>query len=139
MKRKLFLLFSILFLWSSYLWLKEEISPAWMEYQSAYYAQQLELAEKQLEATTDEEERAKLKKTIAQFQNPKYEIKQVLLKGTATWAKQQNGDKVDRCMTCHIDERKLGVSHSIVKEFPFDVYGCTVCHEGEGRALAREV
>jgi hypothetical protein len=37
-----------------------------------------------------------------------------------------------------MDERELGVSHRIVKEFPFDVYGCTVCHKGEGRALSKE-
>lgn len=139
MKRKLFLLFSILFLWSSYLWLKEEISPAWMEYQRAYYEQQLELAKKQLETTTDEKERKKLEEKIARFSNPKYEIKQILLKGTSTWANQENGDKVDRCLTCHIDERKLAQAHRIVKDFPFDVYGCTVCHKGEGRALTKEI
>ncbi|MCP4366179.1 MAG: hypothetical protein GY800_12900 [Planctomycetes bacterium] len=141
MKRKLFLLFSALFLWSSYLWLAEEVNPAWMEYQRVYYAGQLALAQKQLEAATeetDEKERAKLKENVAKLSNPKFQIKQVLLKGTATWAQQRNGDKVDRCMTCHMDERKLGVSHRIVKEFPFDVYGCTVCHKGEGRALSKE-
>ncbi len=139
MKRKLFLLFSILFLWSSYLWLKEETNPLWMEYQRAYYAQQLVLAENELKAATDEEEKEKLAEKIAKFRNPKYQIKQVLLKGTATWAKEKNGDKVDRCMTCHIDERALSASHRIVKDFPFDVYGCTVCHDGEGRALAKEM
>ncbi|MEE9488500.1 MAG: multiheme c-type cytochrome [Candidatus Brocadiales bacterium] len=141
MKRKLFLLFSALFLWSSYLWLAEEVNPAWMEYQRTYYAEQLVLAQKQLGAATeetDEKERAQLEENVAKFSNPKYAIKQVLLKGTATWAQQRNGDKVDRCLTCHMDERKLGVSHRIVKEFPFDVYGCTVCHKGEGRALSKE-
>ncbi len=141
MKRKLFLLFSALFLWSSYLWLAEEVNPVWMGYQRVYYAGQLALAQKQLEAATeetDEKERAKLKENVAKLSNPKFQIKQILLKGTATWAQQRNGDKVDRCMTCHMDERKLGVSHRIVKEFPFDVYGCTVCHKGEGRALSKE-
>ncbi len=42
-------------------------------------------------------------------------------------------------MTCHIDEAKLSESHhTVVKDFPFDIYGCTVCHGGTGRALGTE-
>lgn len=66
-------------------------------------------------------------------------IKQILLKGSYSWSKQQNGDKVDRCMTCHIDEDKLKAAHPSTKELPFDIYGCTVCHGGIGRALSEEV
>lgn len=138
MKRKLFLLFSILFLWASYLWIKEEISPDWMKYQKVYYAKQLKELEKQYQASTNEKEKKELKKKLASARSPKYEIKQILLKGEYSWAKQRNGDKVDRCVTCHMDERALKVSHEMVKEFPFDLYGCTVCHAGNGRALAEK-
>ncbi|MDO8137278.1 MAG: cytochrome c3 family protein [Candidatus Brocadiales bacterium] len=135
MKRKLFFLFSVLFVISSYLWIKEEVSPAWMKYQQAYYQQKLKAAEKEYQSAKTEKEKKELKKKIATLRSPKYEIKQILLKGEYSWAKQRNGDKVDRCITCHIDEGVLKASHNIVKEFPFDVYGCTVCHKGNGRAL----
>ncbi len=40
-------------------------------------------------------------------------------------------------MTCHIDEEGLRVSHP--EEFPFDIYGCSVCHGGHGRVLDEEL
>lgn len=138
MKRKLFLLFSIAFLYSSYLWIREEIKPDWIKYQQAFYQKKLMAMEKEYKATADEKARKDLEKKIAALRSPKYEIKQILMKGTSTWAKQSNGDKVDRCITCHIDESELKASHAIVSEFPLDVYGCTVCHKGIGRALTEK-
>jgi len=138
-KRKLFLLFSIMLLVSSYNWFKDSSEPGWKKYQEEYYAHKREAVEKELQNAKGAEEVEKLKGKLAKLQKPKYVIKQILLKGDYGWAQQSNGQKVDRCMTCHIDEGKLKASHStVVKTFPFDVYGCTVCHGGNGRALDEE-
>lgn len=135
-KRKLFLLFSIMLLLSSYKWIVEVAEPEWKGYQEAYYAQKREGVEKELQSAKGAEKIEELKAKLAKLQKPKYEIKQILLLGEYSWANQKNGQKVDRCTTCHIDEEKLKDSHStVVKTFPFDIYGCSVCHGGNGRAL----
>lgn len=139
MKKKLFLLFSIMMFLASYVWIKDAAEPGWKQYQEAYYEQQRKGVEKELQNATDAEEIESLKGKLAKLQNPKYEIKQILLKGEYSWANQRNGQKADRCITCHIDEGKLRQSHStVVKTFPFDIYGCTVCHGGSGRSLDLE-
>ncbi len=53
-------------------------------------------------------------------------------------------DRVDRCMTCHIsieDPRYMDDEHPIkshpgdlLKQHTPDKFGCTICHEGQGRA-----
>ncbi len=137
MKKKLFLLSSILLLVATILWVKDMLEPEWKQYQVEYYEQQRKAVEKELQNTSDEETIADLEAKLAKLQKPKYEIKQILLKGDYGWAQQSNGQKTDRCMTCHIDEVKLTTSHeTVVKNFPFDIYGCTVCHGGSGRSLA---
>ncbi len=58
---------------------------------------------------------------------------------------------VDRCTTCHLAvESSLGVYQEqpfrrhpeapkhLYYQFPFDKYGCTVCHDGQGRATAAD-
>lgn len=135
-KRKLFLLFSIMLVLSSYLWFEDAVEPGWKKYQEEYYEQKRKEVEKELQNSKSAEEIEKLKEKLAKLQNPRYEIKQILLQGEYSWANQRNGQKVDRCMTCHIDETKLkGTHQTVVKDFPFDVYGCSVCHGGIGRAL----
>ena len=139
MKKKLFLLSSILLLVVTILWVKDMLEPEWKQYQVEYYEQQRKAVEKKLQNTSGEEEIAELEAKLAKLQKPKYEIKQILLKGDYGWAQQSNGQKTDRCMTCHIDEAKLTASHeTVVKSFPFDIYGCTVCHGGSGRSLSEE-
>ncbi|MCP4253513.1 MAG: hypothetical protein GY775_08895 [Candidatus Scalindua sp.] len=139
MKKKLFLLSSILLVVSTFLWVKDMLEPEWKQYQVEYYEQQRNAVEKKLQSTSDEKTIADLEMKLAKLQRPKYEIKQILLKGDYGWAQQSNGQKTDRCMTCHIDEAKLTASHeTVVKSFPFDIYGCTVCHGGSGRSLSEE-
>jgi len=139
MKKKLFLLFSIGLLLSTLMWAKDILEPEWKQYQKAYYEQQQKAVEKELQSAKDAGEIETLEEKLAKLQKPKYEIKQVLLKGEYSWANQRNGQKADRCITCHIDEAKLGESHAtVVKDFPFDIYGCTVCHSGIGRALDKK-
>lgn len=138
-QRLIFFILSGLFFISSSLWLKEEFDPKWEKYQKEYYEVQLVKAEKEYEAAASVKEKEVLSKKLASLRRPVYEVKQVLLKGDYSWSKQQNGDKVDRCMTCHIDEEALKHSHPMVKDFPFDIYGCSVCHGGIGRALNEEM
>jgi len=121
---------------STFLWLEDFLEPEWKQYQVEYYEQQRKSVEKKLQNLKNEEERVELEAKLVKLRKPKYEIKQILLKGDYGWAKQSNGQKTDRCMTCHIDESKLTTSHeTVIESFPFDIYGCTVCHGGVGRSL----
>ena len=139
LQRLIFFVLSALFFIGSSIWLKDEFSPNWVKYQKEYYKEQAIKVEKEYAAAASVREKELLGKRLASFRRPVYEIKQILLKGEYSWAKRQNGDKVDRCITCHIDEEKLKASHPNTKEFPFDIYGCTVCHGGIGRALSEEM
>ncbi|CAG0942783.1 hypothetical protein BROC_02001 [Candidatus Brocadiaceae bacterium] len=138
-QRLIFFVLSALFFIATSIWLKDEFCPKWMEYQKKYFEKQAVKVEKEFVAATSAKDKELLAKRLASLKRPVYEIKQILLKGDYSWAKRQNGDKVDRCMTCHIDEEKLKVAHPSAKDFPFDIYGCTVCHGGIGRALSEEM
>lgn len=53
---------------------------------------------------------------------------------------------VDRCISCHrgVDDPTYGASeqpfsyHPNHEQHPFDKFGCTICHQGQGRALDKE-
>jgi len=65
------------------------------------------------------------------------EIKQIVLPDLG---------RVDRCMTCHIaveDPSYAGFAeplsyHPNHDQHPFDKFGCTICHQGQGSATTRE-
>lgn len=65
------------------------------------------------------------------------EIRQTVLTGP---------DRVDRCTTCHAaveDPSYAGMPlplayHPNHDRHPFDKFGCTICHQGQGRATTRE-
>jgi hypothetical protein len=120
------------------MWIKDEFNPKWKKYQKEYYEEQAVKAEQEFLTASSVKEKELLGKRLAAMRNPVFEVKQILLKGDYSWEKQRNGNKVDRCMTCHIDEEKLKSGHPSSRELPFDVYGCTVCHGGNGRALDEE-
>ncbi|MEE9199831.1 MAG: multiheme c-type cytochrome [Candidatus Brocadiales bacterium] len=115
--------------------------PVWKRYQEKELAVMLEGLEKELPILKDPKwgDPAKVKiaeASIEYLKRPDYQIKQIILKGQGNWAKGTSGTPVDRCMTCHIDEDKLDKLHPTTRDhFPFDVYGCTMCHEGQGRVL----
>ncbi len=134
----IFFVLSALFLFVTVLWVNEEFwSPKWIKFQKEYYEEQALKAEKEYEASTTIKEKEMLGKRLEYLKKPAYEIKQIILKGSSVWANGENGDKVDRCMTCHIDEDQLRTSHPA--DFPFDLYGCSVCHGGHGRVLDEEL
>ena len=118
-QRLIFFVLSALFFIGSSMWIKDEISPKWIKYQKEYYKEQAIKVEKEYSAASSAKEKELLSKRLASLKRPVYEVKQILLKGDYSWDKRQNGDKVDRCITCHIDEEKLKAKHPNAKEFPF--------------------
>ena len=81
------LVISILLLGVSVVWFYKEFNPEWKQCQ-----------------------RAEVQENEA-LKGKKLEIKQILLKGEGLWSNQESGQRVDRCMTCHIDEEKLVKLH----------------------------
>lgn len=57
-------------------------------------------------------------------------------------------NKVDRCISCHVAAEDPGMagapqplaahSGSYLKDHPPEKFGCTVCHDGQGRAIKKE-
>jgi len=137
-QRLIFFVFSGLFFLSTMIWVNEEINPDWKKYQMEYYEEVAQEVEKEYHEATSVEEKERLGKRLASLKNPKYEIKQILLNGDQRWEDGENGIKVDRCTTCHVDIAELKETHPNTKRFPFDLYGCTVCHGGVGRAIDEE-
>ena len=66
-----------------------------------------------------------------------FEIRQILLPEL---------NRVDRCTTCHlaVEDPSYGgypqplAYHPLHDEHPFDKFGCTICHRGQGRAPTAE-
>ncbi len=65
------------------------------------------------------------------------EIRQIVLK---------DPERVDRCTTCHAaaeDPSYAGLPEPLAyhpnhDRHPFDKFGCTICHQGQGRATTRQ-
>jgi mono/diheme cytochrome c family protein len=65
------------------------------------------------------------------------EIKQIVLPDL---------DRVDRCETCHVTVEDASYAgfplplayHPNHAQHPFDKFGCTICHQGQGRATTRD-
>jgi hypothetical protein len=103
----------------------QDAHPEWITYQRAYYEEKYKDVKIKYEQAGNENERARWEKRLIAFKNPKYEIKQILL---------DNGKNVDRCITCHLDGSSLKKTHPRSEEIPFQKFGCTACHGGDGRA-----
>lgn len=137
------LIISVLMLGISVVWFYKEYNPEWKQHQRTVFKKKIAKAEEDYEFWSNPEwgdpEKAKqLVKKIKDLKNTKYDINQILLKGEGLWVNKENGPRVERCMTCHIDEDELVEIHPEGLPFPFDIYGCTVCHGGNGRALESE-
>jgi len=116
------LVFSLLITLGLILW--KEMNPEWMRYQEAFFREETEAVTKAL-ARADETQQSNLQKRLRYLRRPRYRIRQILLKG---------GSRAERCITCHLDLKQLEKKHSETDPFPFEQYGCTVCHGGVGRA-----
>ena len=104
--------------------LYREANPEWKRYQQAFFREERQRVTKAL-AVADETQRKILQERLRYLDHPHYAIKQIVL---------ANGNRVDRCITCHLDLKQLEKKHPQIKRFPFAEYGCTVCHGGVGRA-----
>jgi hypothetical protein len=104
--------------------LRKEADPEWRHHQKAYFREETKKVTEAL-ARADEAQRTILQKRLHYLERPRYGIRQILLK---------DGNQVDRCITCHLDLEVLEKKHSQIERFPFEEYGCTVCHGGVGRA-----
>ncbi len=104
--------------------LRKEANPEWMRHQKAFFRSETKKITKAL-ASADGRQRTILQKRLRYLDHPQYRIRQILLK---------DGNRVDRCITCHLELKQLEKKHSQIERFPFEEYGCTVCHGGVGRA-----
>lgn len=125
-------------------WVIKETRPEWKRYQKEEYTRCMEGLKAELERWSDPKwgDPAKargIQEKVKGLQRPKLEVKQILLKGSGLWQDGKNGKRVDRCTTCHADEDKLAQLHpEIVDNLPLDIYGCTICHGGQGESLKRK-
>ena len=130
--RHLYLLFALLvisLLVTLGLILKKEANPEWRRHQEAYFREETKKVTKAL-ARADGTQRAILQKRLRHLDRPRYRIRQILL---------NDGNRVDRCITCHLELKELEKKHLQIDRFPFEEYGCTVCHGGVGRATESSV
>ena len=104
--------------------LRKEADPEWMRHQREFFREETKKVTKAL-ADADGTQRTNLQKRLRYLDRPRYRIRQILL---------GDGKHVDRCITCHLDQKELEQKHSQIERFPFEEYGCTVCHGGVGRA-----
>lgn len=105
----------------------KEINPEWKRHQEAFFREETKKATEAL-ARADETQRINLQKRLRYLRRPRYRIRQILLK---------DGSRADRCITCHLDLKQLETKHTETDRFPFEQYGCTVCHGGVGRATEK--
>ncbi|MGH8103185.1 MAG: multiheme c-type cytochrome, partial [bacterium] len=112
-----------LFLYVTY----EQESLPWMATQKRMYQKAYQRAKTKYATTRADEEkvRAKYQGLKDAYSKPRIEIKQIVLRTL----------EVERCITCHVDEDELSEKHGDIKnDFPTEIYGCTVCHVGDGRS-----
>ena len=94
----------------------------WQEHQQGYFAQAIALSDS-----------AEVKKTLAAR---KPQVEQVIVRSFGP-------ERVDRCTSCHIaiDDPRFEKADQPLRTHPkipghkFETYGCTICHDGQGRAV----
>ena len=104
--------------------LLKEANPEWKRHQKAFFREETKKVKAAL-ARADGTQRSILQKRLRYLERPRYGIRQILL---------NDGNRADRCTTCHLDLKRLEKKHPQIERFPFEEYGCTVCHGGVGRA-----
>ena len=121
------LTFALLVTLGLVLW--KEMNPEWKLYQQAFFLEEKKKIVKAMESG-DEARRLKLQKRLAALHRPRYRIRQIL---------PMDGSRADRCITCHLDLKQLEKKHPEIERFPFEEYGCSVCHGGVGRATEKSM
>lgn len=134
---------SVLLLGASGVWLYLRLNPEWKRHQRAAIEDQIGKAEESYAFWSNPEygtpeEAEKVKAKLDSLKKRKLEIKEIMLEDGVLRRDRENGQQLDRCMTCHIDEEKLVREHPEELPLPFNRYGCTICHNGNGEALETE-
>ena len=107
----------------------KEMNPEWKLYQKAFFLEEKKRITTAMESA-DEARRLKLQKRLVALHRPQYRIRQILL---------EDGRRADRCVICHLDLKQLEKKHPEIDRFPFEEYGCSVCHGGVGRATEKSM
>lgn len=124
-KHFLFALFSVVVLFEIAVFAYRDANPEWKQYRQVYY------------------QKLSQKLNDPQVAHSSLRVEQI-------WDKDLN--RADRCVTCHggianplfADEPQPYTTHpafakeGFVSKHPFEKFGCTVCHEGDGQALTVE-
>ncbi|MCM2257478.1 MAG: c-type cytochrome [Vicinamibacteria bacterium] len=101
---------------------RDQLVARWQEHQTQYFAQAEKLADN-----------PEVKKTLA-ARRPA--IEQIIVRSFGP-------ERVDRCTTCHIaiDDPRFEKADQPLRTHPqipghkFETFGCTLCHEGQGRGV----
>jgi mono/diheme cytochrome c family protein len=119
-----------------------DYTPEWKTYQRRYLKMAAAEMDKKAQAATDPAEKKTFSQEARKLRGSPMEIKQIIAKDLG---------RVDRCVTCHVgmDEyvnptlKNSFTEHPykahpkvdlLAKKHPFNKYGCTVCHQGQGLA-----
>jgi len=114
----------------------------WKKYQREYYRRTAQGLEKKLAQTSDPDGRKRLQAEIRSWRRRGLGTKQIIVKDLG---------RVDRCITCHVGMDEFTnpsltndfadqpyKAHpdltGLVRSHPFQKFGCTVCHSGQGLA-----
>jgi sulfur oxidation c-type cytochrome SoxX len=103
----------------------EQLSARWQEHQIQYFQEAAERSDN-----------AAVRASLA---SRKPAIEQVIVRSFGA-------PRVDRCMTCHIavDDPRFAKADQPLRTHPpipghkFETFGCTICHDGQGRAVDAE-
>lgn len=142
MYRKLFVVLNLALV-AAFAWAyAKDYNAEWKTYQKNYYKMAADELEHKAAAAKDPDEKKKLLAQADDMRHKPVEIKQIIVKDLGRY---------DRCITCHVGmdpytnptmtndftqnpykaHPKLA---TLYKDHPFEKYGCTVCHQGQGLA-----
>lgn len=141
--RKLFIVSNALML-AAFVWaFAKDFNAEWKPYQRTYYKMSAEALEKKAAAEKDPKKAADIKAEAAKFRRAPVEIKQIIAGELGRY---------DRCVTCHVGMDEYTnpsltndfkenpykshpkIDQALVKAHPFQKFGCTSCHSGQGLA-----
>ncbi len=100
----------------------QQLFAPWQDFQAKYFREAAKLAED-----------AQVKATLAERRPA---IEQVIVRSFGP-------ERIDRCTTCHIalDDPRFAKADQPLRTHPqipghrFETFGCTICHDGQGRAV----
>jgi mono/diheme cytochrome c family protein len=101
---------------------RDQLFARWQDHQSSYFEEAQRIADSPAARSALAARRPQIEQTIVRSFGP---------------------ERVDRCTTCHIaidDPRFAGAdqplrTHPKIPGHKFETFGCTICHDGQGRAV----